>query len=147
MTTCTVPDIADKDTTGDFYRPRRTVHSGRGLVMKIMLAGISAVLLAAVYLPTMDTRRANPVAAVNASVPRTAPGGRILLAQGEVQIPSDAQLERMEERAITTPPLAVTRDAPGRGLSEGAEIRQMDKRARRIDRQLMGDGAICTDCE
>ena len=112
--------------------------------MKVMLAGISAVLLAAVYLPTMDTR--NPAAAVNASVPRTAPGGRILLAQGEVQIPSDAQLERMEERAITTPPLDV-RDAPGRGLSEGAEIRQMDKRARRIDRQLMGDGAICTDCE
>ena len=114
--------------------------------MKIMVAGISAVLLAAVYLPTMDTRRANPEAAVNASVPRTAPGGRILLAQGEVQIPSDAQLERMEERAITTPPLDV-RDAPGRGLSEGAEIRQMDKRARRIDRQLMGDGAICADCE
>ena len=49
--------------------------------MKMILAGISAVLLAAVYLPTMDTRRANPEAAVNASVPRTAPGGRILLAQ------------------------------------------------------------------
>jgi hypothetical protein len=113
--------------------------------MKITVAALSALLLAAVYLPTMDTRRANPEAAVKASV-QTAPGGRILLAQGEVQIPSDAQLERMEERAITTPPLDV-RDAPGRGLSEGAEIRQMDKRARRIDRQLMGDGAICTDCE
>ena len=124
------------------------VHSALsgGLAMKIKVAALSALLLAAVYLPTMDTRRANPEAAVNASVPRTAPGGRILLAQGEVQIPSDAQLERMEERAITTPPLDV-RDAPGRGLSEGAEIRQMDKRARRIDRQLMGDGAICADCE
>ena len=114
--------------------------------MKIKVAALSALLLAAVYLPTMDTRRANPEAAVNASVPRTAPGGRILLAQGEVQIPSDAQLERMEERAITTPPLDV-RGAPGRGRSEGAAIRQMDERARRIDKQLMGDGAICTDCE
>ena len=112
--------------------------------MKMILAGISAVLLAAVYLPTMDTRRANPEAAVK--VPRIAPGASIVLAQGEVQIPSDAQLERMEERAITTPPLDVS-GAPGRGLSEGAEIRQMDKRARRIDEQLMGDGAICTDCE
>ena len=91
--------------------------------MKIMLAGISALLLAAVYLPTVDTRLAKPEAAVNASVPRTAPGGRIVLAQGEVQIPSDSQLERMEERAITTPPLDV-RGAPGRGLSEGAEIRK-----------------------
>jgi len=114
--------------------------------MKIKVAALSALLLAAVYLPTMDTRLANPEPAVNASVPRAAPGGRIVLVQGEVQIPSDAQLERMEERAITTPPIDV-RDAPGRGLSEGAEIRRMDKRARRIDRQLMGDGAICTDCE
>ena len=64
-----------------------------------------------------------------------------MLAQAEVQIPSDAQLERMEKRAITTPPLDV-QGAPGRGLSEGAKIRQMDERARRIDKQLMGDGAI-----
>jgi hypothetical protein len=93
----------------------------------------------------MDTRLANPEAAANASVSRTAPGGRIVLAQGEVQIPSDTQLERMEERAITTPPLDV-RYAAGRDLSEGAAIRQMDERARRIDKRLMGDGAICTDC-
>ena len=78
--------------------------------------------------------------------PRSAPGGRIVLAQGEVQIPSDAQLERMEERAITTAPLDVS-GAPGRGLSEGAEIRQMDERARRIDGQLLGGGGICTDCK
>jgi hypothetical protein len=99
-----------------------------------------------VYMPTMDTRLANPEAAINVSVPRAAPGGRIVLAQGEVQIPSDAQLERMKERAITTPPLDV-RGAPGRGLSEGAAMGQMDERARRIDKQLMGDGAICADCE
>ena len=108
--------------------------------MTIMLVGIAALLLTALYRPTMDTRLANPEAVVNASVPRTAPGGRIVLAQA-VQIPSDAQLERMEERAITTPPLDV-QGAPGRGLSEGAAIRQMDERARRIDKQLMGDGAI-----
>ncbi|HLM20240.1 MAG TPA: hypothetical protein VK390_01795 [Propionibacteriaceae bacterium] len=114
--------------------------------MTIMLVGIAALLLTALYRPTMDTRLANPEAVVNASVPRTAPGGRIVLAQAEVQIPSDAQLERMEERAITTPPLDV-QGAPGRGLNEGAAIRQMDERARRIDKQLMGNGAICTDCE
>ena len=104
--------------------------------MKMMLAGISTFLLTAVCLPSNDTWLAN----------RSAPGGRIVLAQGEVQIPSDAQLERMEERAITTPPLDVS-GAPGRGLGEGAEIRQMDERARRIDGQLLGGGAICTDCK
>jgi hypothetical protein len=112
--------------------------------MKIMLAGMPALLLAAVYLPTMDTRRANPEPGVNTSVTQTA--GVARMAQGEVQIPSDAQLERMQERAITTPPLDV-RGAPGRGLSEGAEIRQMEERARRIDERLMGDGAICIDCD
>jgi hypothetical protein len=124
------------------------VHSAlrRGLAMTIMLVGIAALLFTAVYPQTMDIRLANPEAAVNASVPRTAPGGRIVIAQGEVQIPSDAQLERMEERAITTPPLDV-RGAPGRGLSEGAGIRQMDERARRIDERLMGGDAICADCE
>jgi hypothetical protein len=71
---------------------------------------------------------------------------RLVIAQGEVRIPSDAQLERMEERAITTPPLDV-REAPRVRGGEEAEIRQMDERARRIDQQLMGGGAICTDCK
>jgi hypothetical protein len=72
---------------------------------------------------------------------------RMVIAQGEVRIPSDAQLERMEERAVTTPPLDV-REAPRtRGRGEEAEIRQMDERARRIDEQLLGSGAICTDCK
>jgi hypothetical protein len=52
----------------------------------------------------------------------------------------------MEERAITTPPLDV-REAPRVRGGEEAEIRQMDERARRIDQQLMGSGAICTDCK
>ena len=71
---------------------------------------------------------------------------RMVIAQGEVRIPSDAQLERMEERAITTPPLDV-REAPRVRGGEEAEIRQMDERARRIDQQLLGSGAICTDCK
>ena len=70
----------------------------------------------------------------------------LVIAQSEVRIPSDAQLERMEERAITTPPLDV-REAPRVRGGEEAEIRQMDERARRIDQQLMGSGAICTDCK
>ena len=109
----------------------------------------SASALAASREPVSHNTDAAIVALADyaARVPRTALArGRIVLAQAEVQIPSDAQLERMEERAITTPPLDV-QGAPGRGLNEGAAIRQMDERARRIDKQLMGNGAICTDCE
>ena len=77
----------------------------------------------------------------------SADAARLVIAQGEVRIPSDAQLERMEERAITTPPLDV-REAPRiRGSGEEAEIRQMDERARRIDERLLGSGAICSDCK
>ena len=72
---------------------------------------------------------------------------RMVIAQGgEVRIPNDAQLERMEERAITTPPVDA-RDTQRGVRGEEAEIRQMDERAHRIDEQLMGSGAICTDCK
>ncbi len=71
---------------------------------------------------------------------------RMVIAQGDVQIPSDVQLERMEDRAITTPPLHV-REAPRVGGGEEGEIRRMDERARRIDQQLLGSSAICTDCK
>ena len=80
------------------------------------------------------------------SVAGSAYASGMVIAQGEVRIPSDAQLERMEERAITTPPLDV-RDAPRVRGGEEAEIRQMDERARRIDERLLGSGAICTDCK
>ena len=71
----------------------------------------------------------------------------MVLAQGEVRIPSDAQLERMEERGIATPPLDVS-GIPSRPRGgQEAEIRHMDERARRIDEQLMKGGAICTDCK
>ena len=69
----------------------------------------------------------------------------VVLAQGEVRIPSDAQLERMEERAITTNPLDVrgARAVPG---GEEAEIQQMDRRAHRIDERLLKDDGICAGC-
>ena len=68
-----------------------------------------------------------------------------VLAQGEVRIPSDAQIERMEERAIKTNPLE---DSAGRlrGGAE-AEIRQMDENAHRVDERLMRDSGICANCE
>jgi hypothetical protein len=71
----------------------------------------------------------------------------LVLAQGETRIPSDAQLERMEERAMTTPPLDVGGAPPRLPGGEEAEIRQMNERARRIDERLMNGGAICSDCK
>jgi hypothetical protein len=71
---------------------------------------------------------------------------RVFLAQAEVQIPSDTQLERMEGRGITASPLNAS-GAAGASRGEEAEIRQMDEHARRIDKQLMGDSAICADCK
>ena len=64
--------------------------------------------------------------------------------QGEVQIPSDAQLDRMERQGITTPPLY---DGGGaREAGESAEIRQMDQRAHRIDEKLLDGGGVCSGC-
>jgi hypothetical protein len=76
----------------------------------------------------------------------TVSGATMVAAQGETTIPSDAQLERMEERAITTNPRADTgaRNASG---GEEAEIRQMDRRAHQIDERLMKDDGICSGCK
>ena len=78
-------------------------------------------------------------------VPGPRPAGWLVIAQGEVTIPSDAQLERMEERAITTNPLDVrgARAVPG---GEEAEIQQMDRRAHRIDERLLNNDGICAGC-
>jgi hypothetical protein len=76
----------------------------------------------------------------------TVSGATIFAAQGEVTIPRDAQLERMEERAITTNPLDDSGARSVRG-GEEAEIRQMDRRAHQIDEQLLKDGDICTGCK
>jgi hypothetical protein len=65
------------------------------------------------------------------------------LAQAEIRIPSDAQLERMEQQGIVTPPLydgGLGRD-PG---IAGAD-RQMEEQAHRIDERLLR-GGICRDC-
>ena len=65
------------------------------------------------------------------------------VAQAEIRIPSDAQLERMERHGIVTPPLydgGLGRD-PG---IAGAD-RQMEEQAHRIDEKLLS-GGICRDC-
>ena len=68
---------------------------------------------------------------------------QLLLAQAQIQIPSDAQLDRMEQQGIVTPPLY-----DGSGASDGgiaAENRQMEDQAHRIDEKLLG-GGICSVC-
>jgi hypothetical protein len=68
---------------------------------------------------------------------------QFLLAQAPIQIPSDAELERMERQGIVTPPLY-----DGRGANDGsiaAENRQMEEQAHRIDEKLLR-GGICRDC-
>ena len=111
--------------------------------MNMMAVNLTALSLAAVSSIPADTQQ-RPTA--YQSLGRATYAPRMVIAQGDVRIPNDAQLERMEERAITTPPV----DARGtqRGVrGEEAEIRQMDERAHRIDERLMGSGAICTDCK
>jgi len=63
-------------------------------------------------------------------------------AQGEVQIPTDAQLDRMERGDIATPPLSV--GAAGVNASEQSEDRSLDQQDRAIDRKVMR--GICTGC-
>ncbi len=69
---------------------------------------------------------------------------QIRLAQAPIQIPSDAQLDRMERQGIVTPPLY---DGPA-GVTDGsigAENRQMEEQAHRIDEKLLG-GGVCSGC-
>jgi hypothetical protein len=111
--------------------------------MNMMAVKLTALSLVAVSSITADTQRRptayQPLAGATYA-------SRMVIAQGDVRIPNDAQLERMEERAITTPPVDARDTQRGVG-GEEAEIRQMDERAHRIDEQLMGSGAICTDCK
>ena len=69
---------------------------------------------------------------------------QIRLAQAQIQIPSDAQLDRMERQGIVTPPLY---DGGGRVTDGGiaAENRQMEEQAHRIDEKLLS-GGICSGC-
>ena len=68
---------------------------------------------------------------------------QLRLAQAQIQIPSDAQLDRMEQQEIVTPPLYDGGGASGGGIV--AEDRQMDEQARRIDEKLLR-GGICGGC-
>jgi hypothetical protein len=68
----------------------------------------------------------------------------VRIAQGTVTIPTDTQINRMERDSITTPPLDVSEGAQ-RG-SQGAQIRQMDRRDHRIDQKLLKHDGVCDDC-
>ena len=54
-----------------------------------------------------------------------------------------AQLERMEQQGIVMPPLYD--GGIGRDPGIGAEDRQMEEQAHRIDEKLLR-GGICSDC-
>lgn len=71
-------------------------------------------------------------------------GPHVQVAQAEVRIPSEAQIDRMERRAISTPPLDVSEGAQTGG--EAAEIRQMDRRSHSIDEELLGGSGVCSGC-
>jgi hypothetical protein len=64
-------------------------------------------------------------------------------AQVELQIPSAAQLDRMEREDIATPPLDVSGSPIPKG-SEQSQIRRMDRQDRIIDDKVMR--GICSDC-
>src|SRR3954471_22733110 len=82
------------------------------------------------------------------ALPGMAPGPgsaepRLVLAQAQIQIPSDAQLDRMEQQGIATAPLYA-----GSGQGDGgiaAENRRMEQQAHEIDEKLLR-GGICGGC-
>ncbi|GEP03421.1 hypothetical protein MOX02_14590 [Methylobacterium oxalidis] len=71
-------------------------------------------------------------------------GPSVRVAQGTVTIPTEAQINRMEQDSITAPPLDVS-DGVLRG-SEGLQIRQLDRRDHRIDQRLLKHDGVCDDC-
>jgi hypothetical protein len=73
----------------------------------------------------------------------SAPASLFVLTQGELRIPSDAQLEQLERQGIATPTLDVS-DAPAMKGSEESQDRQMERRSRAIDQKVMK--GICSDC-
>ena len=76
---------------------------------------------------------------------------RITVAQGEIRIPSDADLERLEQQGMATPPLDAGRQTTrqlGAAVSEQRreeiENQQMDRQDRAIDQKVLR--GICRDC-
>ena len=70
--------------------------------MNMMAVNLTALSLAVVSSIPADTQQR---ATAYQSVAGATYAPRMVIAQGDVRIPNDAQLERMEERAITTPPV------------------------------------------
>jgi hypothetical protein len=76
---------------------------------------------------------------------------RIVVAQGEIRIPSDADLERLERQGMATPPPEAGRQttrqpgaAAGEQRREEIENQQMDRQDRVIDQKVLR--GICRDC-
>jgi hypothetical protein len=67
-----------------------------------------------------------------------------VLAQADIRIPTDADLERMERRSMATPPLSVG-DAPALRGSEKSQDLEMDRQDVIVDRKVMR--GICADCK
>jgi hypothetical protein len=68
----------------------------------------------------------------------------VAVAQAEIRIPSDAELDRMERKAIATPPLDVS-GAPVLKGSERSQDLQMDRQDVIVDQEVMR--GICADCK
>src|SRR5215208_6158812 len=64
-------------------------------------------------------------------------GAGMVLAQAEIRIPSDSQLERLERRGIATPPLDVSGSPVPKGPEE-SQIDQMDRQDKAIDDSISG---------
>ena len=77
--------------------------------MNMMAATLTALSLAALCSVPADTQQRSTT---YQSVAGTTYAPRMVIAQGDIRIPTDAQFERMEERAITTPPLDVRERRP-----------------------------------
>ena len=80
-----------------------------------------------------------------------ADASRITVAQGEIRIPSDADLERLERQGMATPPLDAGRQTTrqpgataGEQRREEIENQQMDRQDRIIDQKVQR--GICRDC-
>ncbi len=68
--------------------------------------------------------------------------------QGTVTIPSDAELNRLEREAITTPPLDVSGSPPrnGKAARDRPKDQSRVRRERRIEQTAPSRGSACDDC-
>src|SRR3954447_13096277 len=126
-------------------RPLRRISStrlGRIAMNRIVMSAAASALFTCIAVVSAGAQTAQVLLGAAAGTARAEP--RLLMAQAEVQIPSDAQIDRMEREAITTPPLYD--GGGGKQAGESAAIRRMDERAHRIDEKLLDGGGVCGGC-